>query len=298
MEIIQMLAGPVVGAVIGYLTNYLAVKMLFRPYNPIMIGKIRLPFTPGIIPKRKQSLAEAIGSTVGEKLLTGSDVENALLSEPLKAAAVNNITDSLYEIMENNSLEKLGGNAVGKDETAAVKNKVAEFLTEKILQSAEQADIGKLLSEKGGDLVVERLKGSMVSMFLSRDKINSFITLMGEQVEAYISENGREMLYPKVYAEIDNIFAANLAESGKSVGLDKAKLQKVLTEIYDEFLGKQIVKAASDMDIAGMIKVKIESMDMAGVEEMTMRVMKKELNAIINLGALLGLLIGCLMIFI
>ncbi|MDD6065009.1 MAG: DUF445 family protein, partial [Firmicutes bacterium] len=53
MNWIQIFAGPAIGAVIGYCTNYVAVKMLFRPLKPIRIGKFTLPFTPGVIPKRK-----------------------------------------------------------------------------------------------------------------------------------------------------------------------------------------------------------------------------------------------------
>ena len=298
MEILQILAGPIVGAVIGYFTNYLAVKMLFRPYNPVMIGNFRLPFTPGIIPKRKEKLAEAVGKTVGEKLFTGDDMENALLSEPLKTTIVSNVTDSLFEVMGKYNLEELGSNAVGKTEISAIKNQVAEIITDRIIYNVEKADVGKLIAEKGGDLVADKLKGSMLSMFLSKDKINSFIAPIGEEIEAYIAENGKEMLYPKVSAEIDNLCNANLAEASISAGFDKAKLQNVLTKIYEDFLGKQVVKAASYMDIAGIVKSKIENMDMAAVEAMAMQVMKKELNAIINLGALLGLVIGCVMIFV
>ena len=44
---LTIIAGPLIGAVIGYFTNYLAVKMLFRPRREIKIGSKTLPFTPG-----------------------------------------------------------------------------------------------------------------------------------------------------------------------------------------------------------------------------------------------------------
>ena len=65
---------PLVGAAIGYITNWIAVKMLFRPLYPKYIGKWRLPFTPGIIPRRKDALAKAIGRAVGEELWTKEDI--------------------------------------------------------------------------------------------------------------------------------------------------------------------------------------------------------------------------------
>ena len=49
--ILNYISGPVIGAIIGLVTNYLAVRMLFHPYKPFKIFGVRLPFTPGIIPK-------------------------------------------------------------------------------------------------------------------------------------------------------------------------------------------------------------------------------------------------------
>ncbi len=72
---------PVVGAFIGYLTNMIAIKMLFRPLNPWRIFGLRVPFTPGVIPAKRQDLAVNIGEMVGEHLLTSKEVGQALANE-------------------------------------------------------------------------------------------------------------------------------------------------------------------------------------------------------------------------
>lgn len=54
MHQFAFLLTPLLGCLIGYVTNSLAVKMLFRPYRPLRIGKFRIPFTPGMIPKDKE----------------------------------------------------------------------------------------------------------------------------------------------------------------------------------------------------------------------------------------------------
>ena len=46
----QFIINPLIGAGIGYVTNWIAIKMMFRPTKAIKIGKFTLPFTPGIIP--------------------------------------------------------------------------------------------------------------------------------------------------------------------------------------------------------------------------------------------------------
>ena len=66
------------GAVIGFLTNALAIRMLFRPFKEVRILGVRLPFTPGIIPRQRDRLAESIADMVSEQLLTGDAVRRHL----------------------------------------------------------------------------------------------------------------------------------------------------------------------------------------------------------------------------
>ena len=72
---------PVVGAFIGYLTNMVAIKMLFRPLHPWRIFGIRVPFTPGVIPSKREDLAVNMGEMVGEHLLTSKEIGQALANE-------------------------------------------------------------------------------------------------------------------------------------------------------------------------------------------------------------------------
>ncbi|HEY9613572.1 DUF445 domain-containing protein [Allocoleopsis sp.] len=69
-------APPVAGAIIGYFTNDIAIKMLFRPYKPIYLGKRQLPFTPGLIPRNQERLAKRISDTIMGSLLTPEELQN------------------------------------------------------------------------------------------------------------------------------------------------------------------------------------------------------------------------------
>ena len=70
------LAPPLAGAVVGYFTNDVAIKMLFRPYEAKYIGKYRVPFTPGLIPSNQERLATRISDTIMGSLLTPSELQN------------------------------------------------------------------------------------------------------------------------------------------------------------------------------------------------------------------------------
>ncbi len=75
---------PLVGAVIGLFTNWLAIKMLFRPMKEVRILGIRIPFTPGILPRERFRLAESIGDTVAGDLLTEEVLVDRIKSEEFR----------------------------------------------------------------------------------------------------------------------------------------------------------------------------------------------------------------------
>ncbi|MFC7686785.1 DUF445 domain-containing protein [Ureibacillus sp. GCM10028918] len=97
--IVNIIFMAVVGAVIGGFTNYLAIKMLFRPYNAIYIKKWRLPFTPGLMPKRRQELSKQIGITVRNYLLTPEVFQKKLFNEEIKATVLKFAGEKVEEII-------------------------------------------------------------------------------------------------------------------------------------------------------------------------------------------------------
>jgi len=74
-ELGLLVVPPVAGAVIGYFTNDIAIKMLFRPYQPLYIGNRRLPFTPGLIPRNQANLAKRVANTIMGSLLTPDELQ-------------------------------------------------------------------------------------------------------------------------------------------------------------------------------------------------------------------------------
>lgn len=72
---VHFLIFPVVGALVGWFTNWLAIRMLFRPRRPVNILGWSLQ---GVIPRRHAQLAERIAETVENSLLTQEDLEEAM----------------------------------------------------------------------------------------------------------------------------------------------------------------------------------------------------------------------------
>ncbi|MBO3062147.1 DUF445 domain-containing protein [Mammaliicoccus fleurettii] len=68
--ILTIISMMVIGAIIGGFTNFIAIKMLFHPYHEKRLFGYKLPFTPGLIPKRRNELSEKVGEMVTKHLLT------------------------------------------------------------------------------------------------------------------------------------------------------------------------------------------------------------------------------------
>lgn len=91
---------PLLGAVIGYVTNYIAIRMLFRPLKAWRLAGLRLPLTPGIIPAKRGELAAKMGEMVGEHLLTAGDVGQAFEKSAIKRELRLTVTDKLASFLD------------------------------------------------------------------------------------------------------------------------------------------------------------------------------------------------------
>jgi uncharacterized membrane protein YheB (UPF0754 family) len=83
---------PLAGAVIGFVTNVIAIKMLFRPLKEIRLFGLRLPFTPGILPRQRHKLADSIGAMVERELLTADIIRQRLQREDVREGIKNSVS--------------------------------------------------------------------------------------------------------------------------------------------------------------------------------------------------------------
>lgn len=95
---IQMsyIVAPCLGGLIGYITNDIAIRMLFLPHKAKYIMGWHVPFTPGIIPKEKGRIAEAIGVVISENLMNKEVLEKYLLSEDM----IGKLRDAVMDFID------------------------------------------------------------------------------------------------------------------------------------------------------------------------------------------------------
>ena len=109
MMIPRAVVAPVVGGVIGYITNDLAIRMLFRPREPIYIGKFHVPFTPGLIPSQKGRIAQSVGQVVSRQLLNEETLRQTVLSEQAVAGLQDKVREAVRSLAKDErTVEEIG----------------------------------------------------------------------------------------------------------------------------------------------------------------------------------------------
>ena len=116
----EIIIRVIICAFIGYITNYLAIKMIFRPYKKYCIFGYRIPFTPGLIYLRKNDIAKNIGIIVEQDLLnkkklrsiTGLNIRKYLTSKGIEDKSLiyflSTISDNLLEkFMKNINISQV-----------------------------------------------------------------------------------------------------------------------------------------------------------------------------------------------
>ena len=204
-----------VGASIGYVTNYIAIKMLFRPYKPIKLGNITI-FPQGIIPKEKKALAKKVGEVVRDYILSEDEIKKIVTSKEVK------------EEIEN-FLDKKIDNLLNKD--------IQEFLTKE--------EIAEKFAEVIENVVKEKF--SMFASFISKDmlkdlllklemplKINQLVS--PDKVKEILKKEIFEFLefeVPKIFlkAHIDKIVEEKVAS------FDEKTLEEMLFTLMKKHFG-------------------------------------------------------------
>lgn len=292
---LSILSGPIIGAMIGYGTNWLAIKMLFRPLKPVKIGKFTLPFTPGIIPKRKEILAKAIGEMVGNHLFTSQDLQEMLLSDEVENKVFSSIIDQMQSEIK---IKDIISNLVDEKQYAKGRETLKLMISEKIRDGLLKAKIDELIVTEGKNAIKSNLSG-MLKMFVTEGLIDSIVEPMGMKVQEYIKERSQERIIPIVENEIICLETKTVKELTENLNLTKDQLQRVIKNIYEKFVLNYVSNIILEkMKIAQVVENKINAMDVLELEKLIFAVMEKELSAIVNLGALIGLILGMLNNFI
>ena len=181
---------PFIGALIGWLTNYIAIKMLFHPKNEVRFFFISMQ---GVFPKRQKALARKLGEVVSEELLSAQDVIAHLKEKATTEAVLNHIALRLEEgiasrlprafpmlamFMSSDMADKI--KVVLLEQIGSLNEELIDMLSGEL---EEELDIHKIVEEKVSAFSSDKLEEILFSIMRREFK---FVEMVGAVLGFFI----------------------------------------------------------------------------------------------------------------
>ena len=324
MELSYIIA-PLLGGVIGYITNDIAIRMLFRPHTAKYIFGIHIPFTPGIIPKEKGRIAEAVGGVISENLMNKEVLEKYLLSEDMVGKVRSAVKEFISTQQRNDeTVVQFLGHYLSKEEIDTFAQNINQSITKQTYEKLADSSVGEKVAHIAIDHVAQKLTidgaqellsgiggalgglGGMAAGLFGGNIVAKFLGMLREPAEHFLAknintmlrDNGEKIVSNMIGGEVDNFL--NKPVSNLLEGHEEQLVQAVNTieSIYRSIITEHLPKILQSIDISKIVRERINEMDVNETEKLIFKVMDKELKAIVWLGALLGLVMGSINLLI
>ena len=174
---------PIVAALIGWITNFLAVKMLFHPREARKI----LFFTfHGVFPKRQKALADKLGDIVSAELISITDISSKIKEFASSDEVLNDVGKRIEVTIRNKlvstfpMLSMFLSDEMVEKVTSLFKIELQEFLEETSKSLGEklenEIDIKKLVSQRVTNFSSQKLE-ELLNQLMKKEF--RFIELIG-----------------------------------------------------------------------------------------------------------------------
>ena len=292
------LIGPLSGSVIGYFTNWLAIKMMFRPHKAKYIFGMHVPFTPGLIPKERGRLAEAVGSSISENLMNREVLEKNLLSEDMLIKIGEGYDTFITKQKVNTeSLRTFLGHFLSKEDLDKIQSDTGYELALQIHSRLADSNLGTMLAHAAVKHAISKMENSLLGIAFN---VEQFLILLQEPAEhllskhinEIISNNSEEIITNLISQESDKLLDTPVCDLLRGHEEQLTQLRAILLDGYRQVISVHLPKILSTIDISRIIRDRINELDIEEGEKIIFAVMDKELRAIVWFGALLGCLIG------
>lgn len=324
MELSYIIA-PLLGGVIGYITNDIAIRMLFRPHTAKYIFGIHIPFTPGIIPKEKGRIAEAVGGVISENLMNKEVLEKYLLSEDMVGKVRSAVKEFISTQQRNDeTVVQFLGHYLSKEEIDTFAQNINQSITKQTYEKLADSSVGEKVAHIAIDHVAQKLTidgaqellsgiggalgglggmaaglfgGNIVAKFLGmlRDPAEHFLA---KNINTMLRDNGEEIVSNMIGGEVDNFLNKPVSKLLEGHEEQLAQAVNTIESIYRSIITEHLPKILQSIDISKIVRERINEMDVNETEKLIFQVMDKELKAIVWLGALLGLVMGSVNILV
>lgn len=322
---ISYITAPLLGGIIGYITNDIAIRMLFRPHTAKYFFGMHIPFTPGLIPKEKGRLADTIGGAISENLMSKEVLEKYLLSEEMVGKVRTSVGDFIETQRRNQeTLSQFLGHYLTNEEIIDITNSANESITKQLSHKLTDKEVGEKvahiviehvaqkLSMEGAQELLSGIAGAMGGLkgmaagLFGGNIIAKFLSMLREPAEHFLAKqintmlenNSEEIVSNMVSGEVDGVLNKPVCKLLEGHEEQLAQAVNTIESVYRTIIKEHLPKILESIDISKIVRERINEMDVNETEKLIFQVMNKELKAIVWLGALLGLVMGSINIII
>jgi len=292
------LLGPLTGGIIGYFTNWLAIKMMFRPHLPKYIFGMKLPFTPGLIPKERGRIADAIATSISENLMNKEVLEKNLLSEDM-LTKIGTEYDTFVACQKVNgeTLRAFLSHFISSQDLEKIQSDAGGELASQIHSRLADSNLGSMLAHAAVEHAISKMENSLLGFAFNAEQFLILLQepaehLLSKHINQIISNNSEEIVSNLIGQESNKLLDTPVCELLKGHDEQLVQLRHIFIDSYKQVISVHLPKILSTIDISRIIRERINEMDMDESERIILSVMNKELRAIVWLGALLGAIIG------
>ena len=295
---LSYLIGPMSGLVIGAFTNWLAIKMMFRPHQPKYIFGMKLPFTPGLIPKERGRIAEAVATSISENLMNKEVLEKNLLSEDMLAKIGTEYdTFAARQKVNGETLRAFLSHFISSQDLEKIQSDAGGELAAQIHSRLADSNLGTMLAHAAVEHAISKMENSLLGFAFNAEQFLILLQepaehLLSKHINQIISNNSEEIISNLIGQESNKLLDTPVCELLKGHDEQLVQLRHILIDGYKQVISVHLPKILSTIDISRIIRERINEMDMDESERIIFSVMNKELRAIVWLGALLGAIIG------
>lgn len=295
---LSYLIGPTSGLVIGAFTNWLAIKMMFRPHQPKYIFGMKMPFTPGLIPKERERIAEAVATSISENLMNKEVLEKNLLSEDmLTKIGTEYDTFVARQKVNGETLRAFLSHFISRQDLEKIQSDAGGELASQIHSRLADSNLGNMLAHAAVEHAISKMENSLLGFAFNAEQFLILLQepaehLLSKHINQIISNNSEEIISNLIGQESNKLLDTPVCELFKGHDEQLVQLRHILIDGYKQVISVHLPKILSTIDISRIIRDRINEMDMDESERIILSVMNKELRAIVWLGALLGAIIG------
>ncbi len=272
-----------IGGLVGFATNWVAIKMLFHP-------RVRVFGVQGVVPKRRKELARSVGETLEEHLISGDRMHKLLMDSGAVDQAIDRISTHIPGLLGDPDARKL----VEAEVDRTIHTTLQDVITasKSSLKASARSTVNAALAGGGAATMFAKLGPLAAALAGGLTAGGMKVGLMDPVIDKVVDKLADDLMQHESLKAVGKRFVATLPERTEEV-LRNDKVRLKLRELIGG-MAKELVTA---VDVAGLIEGELLARDEGELEALIDRVAANELSFIQVAGGGLGMIAGLALVW-